>query len=688
MPGLRDDKELAYFYEKYVKYEIKQSQLRDEPGIVLAIEPGVGKTFMVLSVLQDEKNGALVIAPNPVVQIWGEQQGRFFTGDKVKLLTGSSLEKVQGLLSSTEPIKVVNVDFLQDSTHGRLEALNKNPRQVLVLDEGHFIGNFDSNQSRQASEIKGSFKILMSATPFSSIDNIRAVMNFIEGGRPGFASRNIFGKSFNPSDPDSLRRLHFMFNQYVIRIKKKNILDTYSQNEKEFKTQKDRLPLQLPEVEVPFEISAHQAKEDLRIFTQWPQWQTDHDALGRLTKKDKQLKGSHSIKKPGENMFSKKHATMQNHNDPRYTGSSEDSPKWMAMDELLKKEMDWTKNKGLIFVQYVEEAKAYYERYGKKYGAVTFYGETADDMPTKRGFLADKEGNIRRFMMKNHYEYAIQNGNLVEYSQGKPITPLDYNRLMFQNNPDTRLMILTYDTGGQGQTLTAADFVVKDDLPDSHTKEFQAKERINRIDNDNRKMNQRSYSLISKYHPVFLEQMMKIFEVKNKISGKRQRLTVDQITDQMWKNKDLTIRSYYEIYFKQGTYSQVQSRRLRAQERFFDLILDGRPVPKGIDMADQMGLKSAMPFLFETISAPPTVTVRKRARNAAMKTINSARGGIDFTARQTPLEIQNSGEGINFKIDPAMLQEWQNAPGAVGVIINAQPMTDLKAFLGIPNEVS
>jgi hypothetical protein len=63
------------------------------------------------------------------------------------------------------------------------------------------------------------------------------------------------------------------------------------------------------------------------------------------------------------------------------------------------------------------------------------------------------------------------------------------------------------------------------------------------------------------------------------------------------------------------------------------------------------------------------------------------RGGIDFTANRTPLEIQNSGEGIKFHMDAAMLQQLQNAPGFVPVIINIQPLKNLQQFLGVNSTV-
>jgi len=59
------------------------------------------------------------------------------------------------------------------------------------------------------------------------------------------------------------------------------------------------------------------------------------------------------------------------------------------------------------------------------------------------------------------------------------------------------------------------------------------------------------------------------------------------------------------------------------------------------------------------------------------------KGGIDFTASKTPLEIQNAGAGIKFHLDPAMLKKLQDALGFVPVIINIQPMNNLRSWLGL-----
>jgi hypothetical protein len=72
--------------------------------------------------------------------------------------------------------------------------------------------------------------------------------------------------------------------------------------------------------------------------------------------------------------------------------------------------------------------------------------------------------------------------------------------------------------------------------------------------------------------------------------------------------------------------------------------------------------------------------------DSAMRT----KGGIDLTPANMNLQTKmdsrfrgNDNGRIKFHLDPAMLQQLQNAPGFVPVIINIQPLTDLRSFLGV-----
>ena len=81
-------------------------------------------------------------------------------------------------------------------------------------------------------------------------------------------------------------------------------------------------------------------------------------------------------------------------------------------------------------------------------------------------------------------------------------------------------------------------------------------------------------------------------------------------------------------------------------------------------------------LIFYGISASPPA-------NAAMKALENKVGGIDLTSDKALL-VQNNGQGIKFHMDTSQLSELQDASGFVPVIINIQPMPDIRSFLSEP----
>jgi len=80
--------------------------------------------------------------------------------------------------------------------------------------------------------------------------------------------------------------------------------------------------------------------------------------------------------------------------------------------------------------------------------------------------------------------------------------------------------------------------------------------------------------------------------------------------------------------------------------------------------------------------------VKDRSRvpqgDKAMNTENN--GGIDLTPARLDMQIKTgpgpeSGQGIKFHLDPALLAQLQNAPGLMPVIASIKPVSDLKIFL-------
>jgi len=90
-------------------------------------------------------------------------------------------------------------------------------------------------------------------------------------------------------------------------------------------------------------------------------------------------------------------------------------------------------------------------------------------------------------------------------------------------------------------------------------------------------------------------------------------------------------------------------------------------------------------FVLQIIGAKPQLRskfITSSTHDMAQLT-KSEKGGIDLTPANMNLQTRNNGGEIKFHIDPAMLEQLQNAPGFVPVIINVQPLNSLQEFLGL-----
>jgi|GEM_PF-5456205 len=96
-------------------------------------------------------------------------------------------------------------------------------------------------------------------------------------------------------------------------------------------------------------------------------------------------------------------------------------------------------------------------------------------------------------------------------------------------------------------------------------------------------------------------------------------------------------------------------------------------------------------WAYDSIELILTGGVRARPGSEATRVVEAksadqamtSPGGIDLNSGKMDLKVQNEGGEIQFNIDPLMMQQLQNAPGFVPVIINIQPLIDLPLFLGV-----
>jgi len=131
----------------------------------------------------------------------------------------------------------------------------------------------------------------------------------------------------------------------------------------------------------------------------------------------------------------------------------------------------------------------------------------------------------------------------------------------------------------------------------------------------------------------------------------------------------LVLRTFWEVareMEKEGTAHYISENR--------NSVLD--------TLKGMVGLKWPSRPLLHFAAMPPA-----KAKNGEDSPLNR-KGGIDLSPANMNLQTQNGGKAIKFHLDPAQFQQLQNAPGFVPVIINIQPMTNLRMFLGLTDNQS
>ena len=130
----------------------------------------------------------------------------------------------------------------------------------------------------------------------------------------------------------------------------------------------------------------------------------------------------------------------------------------------------------------------------------------------------------------------------------------------------------------------------------------------------------------------------------------------------------------------------IKDERYKSELRITHWIIHGRRA--GVEYSLSHGVLD----LDKVGHAVVLVLVNGMLKNSAqltkiMKENNRSTGGINLTPTNSVLHTHQAGDGIQFHLDPAMLQLLQNAPGFVPVIIKVQPMVNLRRFLGINDPV-
>jgi superfamily II DNA or RNA helicase len=548
-----------YFFQKYCVAEIQRAMEEGKRGIVLANDPGLGKTRTALVAVNGDL--ATIVTPNAVVSSWTEEAQRALVDPDILVLQGMhSRDRKEELRTTTARHCVTNVEFLRATEEDERYGLLSNGDTIVVQDEAHGLLNLGSEQSKGSRRLTHKFLLLLSATPAKDPQTLRRILHLLEPEDPRFSSDAAFGKAFPGNDPEALKTLSVLKQRYMIRFTKEDVLETMDPT-KPVSQQRHRLPKKeyVPEEQMgSFTLTDDQCQATYELFLNFPAWSKKYD---RYVPRDEvarldQLRGnSHALVKT--------HALRQTANNPSYIGSSELDPKAQEMQRVVEAMLKEGR-KVVIFCQYHAQAEKYAELF-RVHCPSLYTGVTS-----RQGQRTDATGAVIYYKQDAIGRWVMDARGLPqEDPSGLPMSALDYERLAFQAAPERRLMIATYAAGSVGVTFTAGKATIFDDLPDDVVREIQAEDRTHRIDHEHQTHHDVKYvRMVARYPQAFLERMKTVW-VRKKADG-----SYEEVRSRRTAERE-GLESAYDAFFAQGSYDEVRLAGLITQRVRFRLINDG-----------------------------------------------------------------------------------------------------------------
>ena len=548
------------FFQKYTLYKIKKAIEEGKKGIILANDPGLGKT--IVSLFATENVPSVIIAPNSVVPTWEEQADRFMRKHNIKNIKGLSSDKRKEILRSVEigardlylkPKVLTNQEFLRGiDDNERFVELNRILKDgILIIDESHWRKNTNTNQEQGVGKLNPKFIILLTATPYSDIESMRKMLSLISDDT-NIKNKRAFKNVFRMKEMDSIQALNHLSHEHVIRWRKLDVFQTFDENIP-LDEQKEKLPKKNFMPNITYTLTKEQSTAILELLTSWKLWT---EKYGHYIPKTTDTEQDRIWVNNG---LVKKHALRNIMNNPFYINEKVQSNKHAEVINTAIENIT-SGRKVLIFCRYISEAKIYQSLLTKYNPSMIIGSENFEEETETSGdkFRFDENGAGWVFD-ENGYPIPDENGRIM----GK----IDYERLTFMKSNDREVAICTYGTGGVGITLNAAKAVIFSDLPDTYTEKYQAEDRAHRIDTDETRTHYdvRYYNVVAKYPDEFIE-LMKHTLLRKSDFG--------LLTDYNTPEKDET-ETAYNLLFSNGTYDEVQLKNLESQKKLYQLLVDG-----------------------------------------------------------------------------------------------------------------
>jgi len=198
-------------------------------GGILADDMGLGKTVQTLAWLlwlrelsppknRDASSPSLVVCPKSVMDNWHAEAARFTPGLRVKIWPAS---EIAGL---TEQLATADLHVLN---YSQLRLLGENLKPVrwlaVILDEGQYIKNPNSQTAQVARALQAEHRLVLSGTPIENrLLDLWSLMSF---AMPGvLSSRAQFARLHDAKgDPFARRRLAARVRPFVLRRTKAQV---------------------------------------------------------------------------------------------------------------------------------------------------------------------------------------------------------------------------------------------------------------------------------------------------------------------------------------------------------------------------------------------------------------------------------------------------------------------------------
>jgi len=193
-------------------------------GGILADDMGLGKTLQTLAWIlwlreqPGERQPALVVCPKSVMDNWQAEAARFTPGLRVRAWSAADLPGLASELGSAD-LHVLNYSQLRSLG----ESLAAVRWLAVILDEGQYIKNPNSQTAQVARSLRSDHRLVLSGTPIENrLLDLWSLMTFAMPGVLG--SRSQFLKVYDAKeDPFARRRLSSRVRPFLLRRTKAQV---------------------------------------------------------------------------------------------------------------------------------------------------------------------------------------------------------------------------------------------------------------------------------------------------------------------------------------------------------------------------------------------------------------------------------------------------------------------------------